>query len=85
MYESFKNKLPIKWRLVKTNVLEQRRAKWTTYTKLNMWFNTWEGVLIELGFARLNREGEDREGSVLLFDGHKDIIINLDKTDGVPQ
>ena len=47
-----------------------------------MWFNTWEGVLIELGFARLKREVEDCEGSVVFFDGHKDRIINLDDTDG---
>ena len=47
-----------------------------------MWFNTWEGVLIELGFARLNREGYDCEGSVLFFDGNKERIINLYETDG---
>ena len=60
------------------NVLEQRREKWTTYTNLNMWLNTWEGVLIELGFVRLKREGEDCEGSVVFFDGQTDTIINLD-------
>ena len=64
------------------NVLEKRRAKWTTYTNLNMWFNTWEEVLIELGFAGLKREGEDFEGSVVFFDEQKDIIIKLDETDG---
>ena len=62
------------------NVLEQRRAKWTTYTNLNMWFNTWEGVLIELGFSRLKREGEYCEGFIVFFDGHKYRIINLDET-----
>ena len=36
------------------NVLEQRRAKWTTYTNLNMWLNKCEEVLIDIGFARLN-------------------------------
>ena len=64
------------------NVLEQRREKWTTYTNLNIWSNTWEGVLIELGFVRLKREVEDCEGSVVFFDGKKDRIINLDETDG---
>ena len=64
------------------NVLGQRRAKWTTYTNLNMWFNTWEGVLIELGFSRLKREGEDCKGSVVFFVGQKYRIINLDETDG---
>ena len=47
-----------------------------------MWFNTWEGVLIELGFEMLKRYGEDCEGSVVLFDGHKDRIINLGGIDG---
>ena len=47
-----------------------------------MWFNKWEEVLIELGFAQLKREGEDFEGSVVFFDGQKYIIINLDETDG---
>ena len=47
-----------------------------------MWFNTWEGVLIELGFVRLKREGEDCEGSVVFFDEQKYRIINLDDTDG---
>ena len=47
-----------------------------------MWFNTWEGVLIDLGFVRLKREGEEREGSVVLFDVHKYRIINFDETDG---
>ena len=83
MCGSFEKKPPIKWRLVK-NILEKRQAKWTTYTNLNMWFNTLEGVLIELGFASLKREGEDCEGSVMFFDGQKDRIINLDPTDGDP-
>ena len=46
-----------------------------------MWFNTWEGVLIELGFSRLKIEGEDCEGSVVLFDGQKN-MITLDNTCG---
>ena len=64
------------------NVLGQRREKWTTYTDLNIWFNKCEGVLIELGFARLKREGEELEGSVVFFGGHIYRIINLDETDG---
>ena len=30
----------------------------------------------------MKREGEECEGSVVFFDGQKDIIINLDETDG---
>ena len=47
-----------------------------------MWFNTWEGVLIDIGFARLKREGYYCEVSLVLFYGKKDRIINLYKTDG---
>ena len=52
------------------------------YTNLNMWFNIWEGVLIDLGFARLKREGEECEVSIAFFDGQKDRIIILGETDG---
>ena len=64
-------------------VLEKSRAKWTTYTNLNMWFNKWERVLIYIGFERLDRELYYCEGSFVFFGGHKDRIINLDDTDGV--
>ena len=63
-------------------VLEKRRAKWTTYKNLNIWFNKWEGLLIDIGFERLKREGDECEVSVVFFDGQKDRIIKLDEKYG---
>ena len=39
-------------------------------------------MLIELGFARMKRDKEGGEGSLVFFEGQKDRIINLDETDG---
>ena len=64
------------------NVMEDRRSRWTTFTNLNLWFSTWERILIDLGFGRKKREGENCDGSVVFFEGQTDRIINLDETDG---
>ena len=64
------------------NVMEDRRSRWTTFTNLNLWFSTWERMLIDLGFGRMKREGENCDGSVVFFEGQTDRIINLDETDG---
>jgi len=40
------------------NIIEQRRSKWTTFSNLNLWFDPWEEVLVELGFGRRKRENE---------------------------
>ena len=64
------------------NVMEDRRSKWTTFTNLNLWFSTWEQLLIDLGFGRKKRDGEQGEGSVVFFEGQTDRIVNLDETDG---
>jgi len=34
------------------NMIEQRRSNWTTFSNLNVWFNTWKEILVELGFGR---------------------------------
>ena len=49
---------------------------------LNIWYDTWEDNLIDLGFARKKRENEDAESSLVFYDNHKDHILNLDKADG---
>jgi len=40
------------------NMIEQRRSNWTTFSTLNLWFDTWEKVLVELGFDRRKRTNE---------------------------
>ena len=34
-------------------MIEQQQTQWTTFTNLNLWFDTWEESLVELRFARL--------------------------------
>jgi len=63
--------------IAQKNIVEQRQTKWTTCMNLNMWFNTWDGVLVKLRFARLKREGGNCEGSVVFFERQKNRIINL--------
>ena len=64
------------------NTIEQRWAKWTTFSNLNLQFDTWEGSLIKLGFTRRKRADEECKKSRVLFKGYTEHIINLDKTDG---
>ena len=66
----------------KKNMVEQRRVLWTTFSNLNLWFDTWEGALVDLGFGRLKRPNEECDGSVHFFEGQLDRILNLDETDG---
>ena len=66
----------------KKNMVEQRRALWTTFSNLNLWFDTWEGALVDLGFGRLKRPNDVCDGSVYFYEGQVDRIINLDETDG---
>jgi hypothetical protein len=37
----------------KANVMEQRRLMWTTSYNLEVWFQTWKDMLIDLGFGRV--------------------------------
>jgi len=67
---------------VEKNVTEQRCLNWITFLNLNLWFNKWEEVLVDLGFGRKKRSNEEYEVSIIFFDGQKDTIIHLDETDG---
>ena len=33
---------------------EERQVRWTTYSNLELWFNSWEKTLLELGFLETN-------------------------------
>jgi len=58
---------------------EARRILFTTFHNLNMWFDSWEEMIISLGFGRRKTEDDtDVEGSIVYFD--PDRIINLDET-----
>ena len=47
---------------VKLNCVEDCRIRWTTYQKMDLWFNSWEVFFVDYGFATINTNGE------LLFD-----------------
>ena len=61
---------------------ELRRVLWTSRHNLTMWFETWEGQLIYLGFGRAWNKDID-EGDkvrVVLFPGQDFCIANFDET-----
>ena len=45
------------------NVIKQRRAKWNTYLNLNLWFETREEIVIDLGFAQKESINENGDGT----------------------
>ena len=49
---------------------------------LNLWYDTQEDYLIDLGFARKKRENEDAESSLVFYDNQKYCMLNIDDTDG---
>jgi len=48
-------------------MIEQRRSNWTTFSNLNLWFNTWKKVLVELGFGRKKITNEECEASIVFL------------------
>ena len=49
---------------------------------LNLWYETWDGMLVDLGFGRKKRECEECDGLIVFFKGQKNLIVNLNETDG---
>ena len=68
----------------KANVVEHRRLMWTTAYNLDVWFNTFKEILIELGFARPKtpEDGKNAVGELVFFAGQLERIGNIDETDG---
>jgi hypothetical protein len=66
----------------KANIMEQRRLMWTTSYNLDVWFNTWKDLLIDLGFGKLATPDDRVEGKIKFYPGVMDRIINVDETDG---
>ena len=60
--------------------LEHRRAVYTTYNNLNIWFDTLKELLISKGFARKRIDNEDGEGELVFFPGQLNRILNLDES-----
>jgi len=66
----------------KSNVIEHRRLQWTTHQNLDMWFTTWKGTLIELGFGREALPTDEVDGEIFFYPDQTRRIINVDETDG---
>ena len=62
--------------------MEQRRLIWTTYTNINIWFDTLKRFFIDKGFAR-EKKDEDRnvEGELVYFESQTNRILNLDESE----
>jgi len=65
--------------------LEERRAVWTTYNKINEWFSNLKALLIEKGFAWVPTEVEQLnqhvgELVVVYILGQLHCILNVDET-----
>jgi len=59
----------------KLSFAEERRVRWTTYANLELWFDSWEKTLIDLGFME-----DDGTGKYILPDRQLRNIINFDET-----
>ena len=55
--------------------VEEHRLRWTTYDNIKRWFETWEAVLLELGFAH-----EDDNGNTVIPPNQLDRIFNMDES-----
>jgi hypothetical protein len=59
----------------KLSFAEERRARWTTYANLELWFDSWEKTLIDLGFME-----DDGSRKNILPEHQLRNIINFDET-----
>ena len=59
----------------KSQPVEERRLRWTTWSNSNTWFDSWESDLVSLGFAFKNDEDE-----TIIPEDQKRNILNLDET-----
>ena len=57
------------------DLMEERRAKWTTFRTIDRWFDEWERQLLQLGFAVT-----DEAGVSFIAEEQRKRIINIDET-----
>lgn len=78
----FDKELAESYTIDKHNVQEKRRAEWTTYQNLNVWFDMWRDFVVDKGFARLATDDEKNGGlDVVFHNGQDRRVINIDETD----
>ena len=61
--------------------VEQRRLLWTTYNKINMWFESFKKQLIDLGFAREATDDDGDVGELVFLPGQLERVLNLDESE----
>ena len=60
----------------KVKCADERRVKWTTFQNLDLWFDSWEKVLDELGFF----EVDAATGKKLISERKLRDIVNFNET-----
>jgi hypothetical protein len=60
----------------KSFTIEQRRAAWTNYNNLKMWFRNWELDLVKLGFAHV----QENTGESIIPADQMRRILNFDES-----
>ena len=63
-----------------SSALESRRAVYTTYNNINIWFDTLKEFLITNCFARKRVEEEEVEGELVFLSGQLNITVNLNES-----
>jgi len=66
--------------LGKSETMEERRIRWTTFQNLTSWGDHAKEIIIELGFGRQSHPNDNVIGEVYFFEGQLDRIINFDET-----
>ena len=64
-----------------TTALENRRAIYTTYNNINIWFDTLKDFLVNNGFAKKRRGDENGEGELIFPVRQLERIVTLDESD----
>ena len=83
VYDRMMNRLGDKIEVNDHNsVVEQRRLEWTTWSNINVWFDTLKHFFVTMGFARLKtKEDGDIEGELVFLKFQTDRILNLDESE----
>jgi hypothetical protein len=66
--------------LGKSETMEERRIRWTTYQNLKSWGDSAKDIIIELGFGRQSTPEDDVPGEIYFYEGQMERIINFDET-----
>jgi len=66
--------------LGKSETMEERRVRWTTYQNLKSWGDSAKEIIIELGFGRCSTSDDNIPGEIFFYEGQLERIVNFDET-----